>query len=285
MLDTLASLSRRRWVYVVAAMLTTIAVVGPAMLGSSSDGSVDAVGEEGTSTTSEFVGQATTSTSAADPSPSSTAVTVASTTTTTAAPVATTTTAAQSGPSSTAPSTTVPPATTTTSDLPEVDRAGDDPNPGALYPTRRDQRPKDRERAVGLDVEPARFSGYSVWVAQTRLEQSDPNGNVGPFLVVTLRVVNRDDSTQPFTREMFLVEGPDGIAGRPVLATPWLVERGDLPPNGEEYAELWFRAPNPVGEAPAFVLFRPDADSDRGVWAAHLVEPSDDTADGQTAAP
>jgi hypothetical protein len=270
MLDALAQLSRRRSVYVVAAILTTLAVVAPS-LGSGGDGEVEATAPS----EPDFVGQLTTTTTTV---PMSTTSTTAAASTTTSPPADTTTTTAATTPSTT---TIAPSTTSTTSDVPEVERSGDEPNPGALYRDRRDQRPKDRERSVGLDTEPARFSGFSIWAAEAREVDTDPVGAPSAWLVVTLRIINRDDTSQSLDETMFLLERPDGTQVRATYVTPWLRDDGEIIANGELFAELWFPAPP---EGWSFLSFRPDADSDRGIWGVeNAPDDTPDAAEGESA--
>ncbi len=240
MLDALVALSRRRWIYVVAAVLVTVAVVGPALVGG---GGGDARARSGPPTTSAFAG---------DPVRS-----------TTVAPSTVPPTSTPDAPTSTPAAPTTVPATTTVA-VPETKRSGDEPNPGMVYPGRPDIRPRDRERSVGLDQEPARFSGWSAWVAATSTETTAPDGATGTWLKVLVRLVNRDDVPQRYDDRQWLLLGADGVARPTAYATPSFVTGSSLHGNGEAWGELWFPAP-PAGGA--WLVYRPDANSDRGVWA------------------
>lgn len=249
-LDALVALSRRRWIYVVAAVLVTVAVVGPALVGggrSDADPGDDAAA---TATTSAFAGDPVRPTTVASTTVPATTVPA------TVAPSSTVT------PSSVVPATTLAP--TTSVAVPETERRGDPPNPGLLYPRRPDIRPRDRERTVGLDQEPARFSGWSAWVARTSAETVAPDGVAGAWVKVLVRLVNRDDVPQRYDDGQWLLVGADGVARSTAYATPGFVAGSALQGNGETWGELWFPAPPPGG---AWLVYRPDANSDRAVWA------------------
>jgi hypothetical protein len=180
---------------------------------------------------------------------SSTTTTVAATT------VAPTTANAASTP--TGPTTTVA----------EVDHQGDQPNPGSIYPGRPDQRPNDHERAVGLDAEPARLSGFSAWVAKVAYADNGPDGARGPFLDITVRLINRDDAKQSIKQTQWTLRRPDGVVEATVYATPILVSGTDMGPKTEQFAEIWFPS---HGTGRYWLALRPDQDSQRGVWAIEV---------------
>lgn len=236
-LDLLADLSRRRWPYVVAGVLVAAFVVLPALTG----GSNEQAESPDTTEESPFV----------DPTEN----------------LGSTTTVA--GGTTAAGGTTVPGATTTV--LAEVDRDGDEPNPGAIFGDRPDLRDNDQERLVGLDQDPARLSGFSVWVATGSVEKRGPDSTTGPFLKITVRLLNRDDSRQDIADDQWTLLRPDGIAVPTAYATPTLVQGTDLPANGESFAELWFPAPT---DGRYWLSFRPDASSARGVWGLDVTLPA-----------
>ncbi len=248
-MDLIAELARRRWVVVGACVLVVVLVVGPALVPGRDAGRVEATGPA-TSTTAVTATSGPATTGPATTGPATTSTTVTSTT------ASSTTVTPTTGPTTTGP--------TTTAAIPEVDRPGDDPNPGARNPGRPDIRPRDRERAVGLDAEPARLSGWSVWVADVVPAPAAPDGTAGAWITVTIRLVNRDDADQAVSDRAFTLRRPDGTTVRPSFATPVLVAATPVPGDGEAWAELWFPAP-PAGTS--WLAFRPDTASDRGIWA------------------
>jgi len=170
-----------------------------------------------------------------------------------------TTTAAET----TAPSATTlapPPASGPTA---EVDREGDDPNPGERYPGRPDVRQRDQEREVG--GEPARLSGFSVWLtAVEHLAEGPPGAPEGPWVRASVRLVNRDEGGQAYAFEDWSLVDVDGIAAEPAFASAAFVTGEPLPGHAEVQGELWFRR---TREGPHWVVFRPQQDSARAVWA------------------
>jgi hypothetical protein len=149
----------------------------------------------------------------------------------------------------------------------ETAMAGEDPNPGERFPGRPDIRPKDRERDIGLQSGPARFSGWSAWIAAVGLESSAPDGHAGRWVKVTVRLVNRDDGAQALGDRRWVLLGTDGINRQTEFATPSFVSQTAVIGGGEAWGELWFPAP-PDGRA--WLSFRPDQASDRGVWAVDV---------------
>jgi hypothetical protein len=317
-LEGLAALSRKRWIYVLAGVLVTIAVIAPELGGA--DAGATTVP---TSTTSPWAGAPVRSTTTA-PGPTSAPPTVtASSVGPTVEPATPTTVPPTAVPSTTVPSTTVPPTTvppttvpttatttsTTVATTPSTSRSiladtsappaptipalpvptsasvrtagtgtdsgtdavvvetampGEDPNPGELYPGRPDIRPKDRERSAGLDASPARFSGWSAWIARQTVETTAPDGRTGRWLKITVRLVNRDTGPQTLGERRWVLLGPDGINRVTEYATPTFVNGSSVIGGGEAWGELWFPAPATGG---SWLSFRPDQASDRGVWA------------------
>lgn len=166
------------------------------------------------------------------------------------------------------PSTTTAAAATTTlapSERAEVDRPGDEANPGQRYPDRPDRRENDQERAVGAD--PARLSGYSAYVLSNSAERAGPDGRAGRYVKIVVRLVNRDDSAQPYRDRHWTLRRPDGVVATTAFATPAFVQGGTIAGNGETFGELWFETP---ADGRYWLAFRPDAGSARGIWLAEV---------------
>jgi hypothetical protein len=245
-LDRLVGLSRRKGAYVAAALLTVVAVVGTWAAGRADhDNTPDAP----SAVTDAFFG--TTAPSTGETGGSSTNGGVTTILTGTTIPAGTTTTSVVSP--STAPV-----------DLAEVDRPGDPANPGVLYPGRPDLRDNDQERTADPTAAPARLSGYSVWIAKIDAAPTGPDGSAGPFLRITVRIVNRDDSRQQVSDRQWSLLRPDGVAVTTTFATPTFAAGIDVAANSEQFGELWFA---PSGTGRYWISFRPDQASSRGVWA------------------
>jgi hypothetical protein len=297
--------SRRPTMYVVAAMLTAVAVIGSTYTGKKN------VAASPTPTTSAFVEideplDESTSTSMSDvtsmsstepdaepngtgatanpastdgptstepditptsevPAPATTSTPTDSTASTEATAIATTT-AAAAGVLASAGAQAQPSADL----IAEVDRTGDEPNPGALFPGRPDRRAKDQERLVGPDQQPARLSGFSAWVVSPTLAEVGPDGAGGPFVKVIVRLVNRDDGPQDIADDQWTLLRPDGFGTTTVYATPVLVSGNELAANSEVFAELWFTA---LVSGRYWLSFRPDEGSPRGVWGLDVSLP------------
>jgi hypothetical protein len=181
-------------------------------------------------------------------------------------------------PSSDAPTTSLdpssPPTTATignAANVNEVDRTGDEPNPGQRFPDRPDIRPKDQERLVGLTNDPARLSGFSAWIVSGSVEAAGPDQVVGPFIKITFRLINRDDRPQDVDDAQWELLRPDGLSVPTAYATPTIVNTAKLAGNGELFAEVWFTAPT---SGRYWLAFRPDEGSPRGVWGLDVTLPS-----------
>jgi hypothetical protein len=159
----------------------------------------------------------------------------------------------------------------TAANVAEVDRVGDDPNPGARFPDRPDIRPKDQERLVGPDAQPARLSGFSAWIVSGSVEAVGPDQAPGPFIKITVHLINRDDRPQDVDDSQWELLRPDGLAVPSTYSTPTIVNSAKLAANGELYAEVWFAAPVSGGY---WLSFRPDEGSPRGVWGLRVTLPS-----------
>lgn len=272
MLDAFARLATKRWVYVVTAILVAAVVVGPRLAG---DGNGDAASQPApstTTTTDGYLGAPSTSESGpattGDGMPTTTApeqpTTVPGGATTPEGSVVPTDTAAEPVEPAASADTTTTMATTTTA-VPEIARAGDQPNPGRLYSGRPDQRVNDQERLVGRTEEPARLSGYSAWVPQVTFEQAGPDGRLGSWVRVWVYLINRDEAEQAFSDRQWLLTRADGVVERSSYATPaFAAGTGKMPGHGDAWGELWFAWPT-AGRA--WLAFRPDQGSARGVWA------------------
>ena len=237
MLDLLTRLSRKKSAYVVIGMLVAFAVIGPYLGGST-----------GSSTTSAGLTSSTTLNPRA---------------TTTLNPRATTTLNPRATTTLDPTVTLDPTATTIGPNTAEIDRPGDPANPGALYPGRPDTRDNDHERPVGLDAQPARLGGFSVWIARVEHPTSGPDGKIGSFVKITVRMVNRDDTAQDYNQKRWALLRPDGVAATTSYATPSFVTGSQVTGNSEAFGELWFIA-NRSGRY--WLSFRPGSSSARGVW-------------------
>ncbi|MGE0308996.1 MAG: hypothetical protein AB7Q27_24950, partial [Acidimicrobiia bacterium] len=141
---------------------------------------------------------------------------------------------------------------------------GDDPNPGVIYPGRPDISDNDQERAVGVGTEPARLSGFSVWTEKVTAEATGPDAATGPFLRITIRIINRDNGTQGVSDSQWTLLTPQGVVAPTSYATPGLVNDSKMAGNSELRAEVWFPASS-TGRY--WLRFRPDQGSARGIWA------------------
>jgi hypothetical protein len=149
----------------------------------------------------------------------------------------------------------------------EADRTGDDPNPGATYAERPDIQDQDQERSVGGD--PARFSGYTAWTDSVEFRPDVPGAGQAGYLAVSFRVLNRDETSQPFEAMNWKLTAPDGTVLSPLFASrPDLIE-GHLPANAELSGSLFYEVGDRRGDF--YVVFDPDrTDTGRGVWGVTL---------------
>jgi hypothetical protein len=240
------ALSRRKGAYVAAAVLTMVAVFGSWLINRADESTKPGAAPP---VTDAFFG--TTAPPTVDSGPSSSSVGAVATLPNTTIP----TTATNNTVTTTS---TVPP------DLAEVDRPGDAANPGALYPGRPDLRDNDQERVADPAAAPARLSGYSVWVAKIDVAAAGPSAEAGPFLRVTVRIVNRDEAPQTISDRQWSLLRPDGLAATTTFSTPTFATGMDVAANSEQFGELWFA---PSGTGRYWLSFRPDQASARGVWA------------------
>jgi hypothetical protein len=285
--------------YVVAAVLTIVAVVGSWMGGGSKNlaaapsPTTDAwivtdetlappdSSPDSSATPTTITGDSTAQIGAETTDPVQAPVDTAASPDPSAAPPATTGDDSSPAPSS-APAASIPtsvdpnaapPSTVvgTAANVAEVDRAGDEPNPGVRFPDRPDIRPKDQERLVGPDAEPARLSGFSAWIVSGSVEAAGPDQAPGPFIKITVQLINRDDRPQDVDDAQWELLRPDGLAVPSVYSTPTIVNSAKLAANGELYAEVWFAAPISGGY---WLSFRPDEGSPRGVWGLRVTLPT-----------
>jgi hypothetical protein len=280
--DALQRLSRRRWPWVAVALLVAAVVVGPQIAAIEPGDDVPAASEPAGTTATPTTGPGATTSDAAPPTTAQPRGTPSDRPATTSAPPTT----GRAVPSSAAATSAAPRTVTADSppptgsaitpavtladpSTPEVSRTEDAPNAGQRYPERRDARPNDQERVVGGP--PARLSGYSAWVVRVSTEPEGPDGAPGPFTKVLVRLVNRDDASQPYGDEDWLMTRPDGVAQPSAYATPVFVTGAELVGNGEAWGELWFPAPLP---GRSWLAFRPDEGSARGIWAVDVERPA-----------
>jgi hypothetical protein len=188
--------------------------------------------------------------------------------------VATSTATKQSTAEST---TTTVEATTTTEPSPpaptapvaEVDRKGDPPNPGALYPGRAGARDNDHEQVVG--EEPVRFAGWSVWVLSAEFVDKPGQYECCGFLRLRVRLLNRNSDDQTWYRTDFSIQTPSGEVYSPAIVVEGGGDRlginGGLVHGGTTEGDLWFHIGDKRGDF--FITFEPQSDpnnDDRGVW-------------------
>ena len=205
-----------------------------------------------------------------------TAIPRRSTTTTTRNP-STTTTRIPSTSTTRIPSTsTSAPATTSapTTIVPEAERKGDKPNPGALYPNRPGGKKTDHEQVVSGT--PVRFAGWSVWVLGTEFVDRPSQYDCCGFVRLHVRIVNRNQGEQTWYRDDFSIQTPAGEVYSPVTflaigsGNPLGIS-GGLVHGGVVEGDIWFHVGDRRGKC--FLLWAPQSspfNEDQGVWSITL---------------
>jgi hypothetical protein len=203
-----------------------------------------------------------------EPATDEVAITEPAVTTTEAAPT-TTTTRPPTTTTTARPTTTTTARPTTTTTVPEAERGGDDPNPGELFADRPDIQDNDHERAVG--PEPIRFSGYSVSVLSVEYVERAGQFECCGYLRVRVRMLNRDDEQQSWSRLDFTLLRPSGEVYSPAIVVEpndQLGISGGLVHGGVVEGDVWFSVdPGEMGRyyiywEPSLELF----EEDRGIW-------------------
>ena len=144
-------------------------------------------------------------------------------------------------------------------DAAELEAVDAAPNPAAVYPTRRDLRPDDREEIVGNAV---RVADYT---ATLHVLEADADGR----LRARVSVANRASVEQGFTPFDWNLILPDGRISHPVIDVAEPLVGGRLDPGAEASGDVYFRTGPIAGDV--IVVYEPDADAvDRGIWVTAI---------------
>ncbi|MCZ7525315.1 MAG: DUF4352 domain-containing protein [Acidimicrobiia bacterium] len=146
--------------------------------------------------------------------------------------------------------------------VPEADRPGDDPNPGALYPGRPGSQAEDQERAVG---EPVRLAGYTATVRASSLLPTFVPAEDRTWVRVDVSLLNRDDRKQAYHPWQWQLQTPSGVVHNPRAYLGPMLGSGELLPGSSVEGAVYFEIGAERGDC--YVLFKPELlDAARGVW-------------------
>lgn len=247
-----AFLSTRQLAGWAIAVTFGLTMIGGAIIPKEADDAVTTLDGEGSSSTF---------------APVTTASSVVRSTTT----VKATTTTARPAPTTTkkATTTTVKKRATTTTKKPvvEAERGGDSRNPGKVYPGRPDIQKDDHERLVG--EEPVRFAGWSVYVTASEIVRRPSSINTGTYLRVHVRLLNRDEDQQFWSKSDWSLIYPTGEVYSPAIvpSDDPLGISGGLVHGGVAEGDIWFNVDDQRGDF--YVTWEPSGElshQGRGVW-------------------
>ena len=143
--------------------------------------------------------------------------------------------------------------TLTAAAVPEKDMPGGKPNPGVIYPERPGQEKDDQEAKIGS---PVRLTGRTVWVTSGAVK--------GKYLVIQVKIVNRDSKPKSYNTLDWKVQTPQGQLLDPTFFAGKTIESGELVNGGTAEGPVRFEV---TGKGPFYVVYQGDMfNSARGIW-------------------